>query len=328
MRAIRQYEFGPAENLLYEELPDPVPGPGQLRIAVEAAGVHLLDAAIRSGDAGSHPFGNPELPMTPGREVAGTVDALGPDVDESWLGRRVVAHLGIASGGYAELAVREAEAVHPIPDGLSSEAAVAMIGTGRTAVGVLDVAAPTADDVAVVLAAAGGIGSLLVQALRASGATVVGAAGGEAKTRLVRGLAGGVIAVDYTEPGWPKRVTEALAGRQPTVVFDGVGGDNGRAALELLGVGGRFVMFGWSAGEITELSGQDIVDRGLSVTSALGPRMLSRPGGLRGLEIEALAKVADGTMSPPVRTFPLKDASGAHEALVNRDTVGKVVLVP
>lgn len=328
MRAIRQYEFGPAETLRAEQRPDPEPGPGRLRIAVAAAGVHLLDAAIRSGDAGSHPFADPDLPMIPGREVAGTVDAVGAGVSADWLGRRVVTHLGISSGGYAELAVREAEAVHVIPEGLGFEAAVALIGTGRTTVGILDVAAPSAEDVAVVLAAAGGIGSLLVQSLRSTGATVVGAAGGAAKTRRVRDLAGGVIAVDYNEPDWPLRVSEALAGRQPSVVFDGVGGQNGRAALELLGVGGRFILFGWSAGEITKLDADDILAKGLTVTSPLGPRMLNRPGGLRALETEALRLGAAGTLVPPVHRFALAEAAEAHRALENRDNVGKVVLIP
>src|SRR4051812_14253309 len=135
MHAIRLHEFGPPENLRYEELTDPSPGEDQVRIAVEAAGVHLIDTSIRAGRSGG-PFPLPELPMTPGREVAGTVD-----------GRRVVAHLGMASGGYAELALAPANALHDIPEGLASDVAVAAIGTGRTAVGVLEVAEVTSDDV-------------------------------------------------------------------------------------------------------------------------------------------------------------------------------------
>src|ERR687898_595985 len=103
MQAIQQHEFGPAEKLVYEEVDDPVPGEGQARIAVEAAGVHLVDTLIRNGETGG-PSPHPDLPMIPGREVAGTVDATGSGVDTRWLGQRVVAHLGMASGGYAELA--------------------------------------------------------------------------------------------------------------------------------------------------------------------------------------------------------------------------------
>ena len=93
MRAIRLHEFGPASNLRYEEVEDPSPAAGQVRIAVAAAGVHLIDTTIRSG-VPMGPLPLPELPAIPGREVAGVVDAVGPDADESWLGRRVVAHLG------------------------------------------------------------------------------------------------------------------------------------------------------------------------------------------------------------------------------------------
>jgi NADPH2:quinone reductase len=139
MRAIRLHAFGPAGNLLYEQVDDPRPGPGEARIAVAVAGVHLIDTVMRAGRA-MGPLALPDLPTVPGREVAGVVDALGPQVDERWLGRRVVAHLGPASGGYAELAVRETEALHVLPDGLADDAAVAMIGTGRTAMAVLEVA--------------------------------------------------------------------------------------------------------------------------------------------------------------------------------------------
>jgi NADPH:quinone reductase len=139
MHAIRQYEFGPPESLLYEELPDPVPAEGQVRIAVEAAGVHLIDTAIRRGEPWGYPV--PDLPMVPGREVAGKVEVVGPGVDEAWIGRRVVAHLGPVSGGYAERAVASADALHEIPGDLAAAAAVAAIGTGRTAVAILEVAA-------------------------------------------------------------------------------------------------------------------------------------------------------------------------------------------
>jgi NADPH2:quinone reductase len=326
MHAIRLHDFGPAGNLGYEEVPDPEPGPGQLRIAVAAAGVHLIDTTIRSGaQAGAFPL--PELPAIPGREVAGVVDALGPDVDEGWLGRRVVAHLGPASAGYAELAVREADAVHPIPDGLADDAAVAMIGTGRTTVGILDDARLTADDVVLVTAAAGGIGNLLVQAARHAGATVVGVAGGEAKTALVRRL-GADVAVDYTAPEWPKLVREALGERAITVVLDGVGGELGRGAFDLAGMGGRVLVFGWSSGSPLEFGVFDLYREGLTVGVAIGPRLLRVPGALRALETRSLAMAAEGWLEPVVDRFPLAEAARAHAALESRATTGKVVLIP
>src|SRR5690349_11324656 len=115
MHAIRLHEFGPADNLIFEALPDPEPGPDQVRIAVEASGVHLVDTTIRSGRSGG-PFPLPALPTIPGREVAGTIVAAGSRDNGSWVGRRVVAHLGQASGGYAEQALANVASLHAVPD--------------------------------------------------------------------------------------------------------------------------------------------------------------------------------------------------------------------
>jgi NADPH2:quinone reductase len=326
MHAIRLHAFGPAANLRYEEVDDPRPGPGQARIAVAASGVHLIDTVLRAGRP-MGPLALPELPTIPGREVAGTIDAVGPEVDEQWVGRRVVAHLGPASGGYAELAVRETEALHALPDGLADDAAVAMIGTGRTALAILEVAALTADDVVLVTAAAGGLGSLLVQAARDAGATVAGVAGGPAKVQRVAQL-GATVAVDYSAPDWSGAAREALDGREVTVALDGVGGALGRGALELLGAGGRLVLFGFSSGEPTELSAGDLLARGITATAGIGARIAQRPGGLRDLEEQALAAAADGHLVPVVQRFALAQAAAAHEAIEGRATVGKTVLVP
>lgn len=267
MHAVRLHAFGPPENLVYEELADPVPGGGQVRIRVEAAGVHLIDTAIRRGVAwGPSPL--PVLPTVPGREVAGSVDEVGPAVDERWLGRLVVAHLGEAGGGYAELAVSPVAALHET-FGLRPDAAVAMIGTGRTAMMILDVARPSPDDVVLVTAAAGGLGSLLVQASRNAGSLVVGVAGGQAKADRVLAL-GAQVAVDYLLPDWPQRVREALSDRAVSLVLDGVGGAQERAALELLGFGGRLVHFGWASGEPTQVTAGELAERGLTATTSSG----------------------------------------------------------
>jgi NADPH:quinone reductase-like Zn-dependent oxidoreductase len=323
MHAVRLYAFGAAENLTYEQVEDPVPGPGQVRIAVAAAGVHLLDAALRAGHRGPLPE-PPALPTVPGREVAGVVDALGDGADELWLGRRVVAHLGFAPGGYAERAVVSVDRVHEIPANLDFAAAVAMIGTGRTALGIVGSAEPGPDDVVVVPAAAGGIGTLLVQYARNAGATVIGLAGGPAKTALVRAN-GADLAVDYTDGSWPGKVRAHLGGRPATLVYDGVGGEAARQAVALLGPGGRHLVFGWSAEGIGE--GRGYAVEGVS-ESVLGPEMLRRAGGLRALELRALAEAAHGRLRPAVTRFPLAEAAAAHRALENRGTTGKVVLEP
>jgi NADPH2:quinone reductase len=326
MHAIRLHAFGPAGNLVLDEVEDPVPGPGQVRVAVRAAGVHLLDTALREGLQGPAPA-LPELPTIPGREVAGVVDAVGAGTPDGWLGRRVVAHLGFAPGGYAELAVTDLARVHEIPAALDFAEAVAMIGTGRTAMGIVQFAELGPGAVAVVPAAAGGIGTLLVQYAKNTGATVVGLAGGPEKTALVAAN-GADLAVDYREPGWPAKVRAHLGGRAATVVFDGVGGEVAREAVALLGPGGRHLVFGWSGEGLRD--GTPYLVDGVS-QQVLGPVMMRQAGGadpVRTLELRALAEAAQGRLVPAVRRFPLADAAAAHRALENRATTGKVVLEP
>ncbi|MGW3148755.1 zinc-binding dehydrogenase [Streptomyces sp. NPDC001177] len=302
MHAIRLHAFGPAGNLTYEQVEDPVPGPGQVRVAVAAAGVHLLDTGLREGVQGPAPAPTP-LPTVPGREVAGVVESLGEGTPERWLGRRVVAHLGFAPGGYAELAVTDAGRLHEIPDGLDFAQAVAMIGT------------------------AGGIGTLLVQYAKNAGATVIGLAGGPEKVARVA-KNGADLAVDYLGAAWPEQVRGYLGERPATVVFDGVGGDVAREAVALLGPGGQHLVFGWSAQGIS--AGQGYVVDGVS-EQVLGPAILKRAGGpdpVRTLELRALAEAAAGRLTPAVTRFPLAEAATAHRALEGRGTVGKVVLEP
>jgi NADPH2:quinone reductase len=325
MHAIRLQSYGPAENLIFDEVDDPEPGPEQVRVTVAAAGVHLLDVSQRQGDPD---YALLPLPGVLGREIAGVVDAVGEGGDPAWLGRPVVAHVGFGSnGGYAERTLCDVSRLHDLPDGLDAAEAVAMIGTGRTALGILDIAKLVPDDVVLVTAAAGGLGCLFVQAAHNIGATVVGTAGGPAKVAEVQRL-GADVAVDYLLPGWDTTVRAALGKRGVTVALDGVGGEAGRQAFELLAVGGRHVLFGWSSGKKTEMSSDDLYERLLTVTVALGPRVLQRPGGLRSLEDEALAEVAARRLVPTVQRFPLADAAAAHTALETRRTVGTVVLIP
>ncbi|MEU7328470.1 zinc-binding dehydrogenase [Streptomyces parvus] len=328
MHAVRLHAFGPAENLVYERAEDPVPGPGQVRITVAAAGVHLLDTVLREGEPG--PFPAPVgLPTVPGREVAGTVESVGEGTDPGLLGKHVVAHLGMAPGGYAELAVTEADRLHEIPDGLDAAAAVAMIGTGRTTLGILGFTPLGPDSVVVVTAAAGGIGTLIVQYARNAGATVIALAGGPAKVARATDNGAG-LALDYTRPDWPRQAREYLdaAGPRATVVYDSVGGATARAAVDLLGPGGRHVVYGWSGGEPLTLTAPELAERSITSTSVLGPEMIERGGGLRALETRALAEAAAGRLRPAVQRFPLAEAAAAHRALETRGTMGKVVLEP
>ncbi|MEW2525432.1 zinc-binding dehydrogenase [Streptomyces sp. NPDC047071] len=320
MHAVVLREFGSAENLRYETVPDPEPGPGQVRIAVRAAGVHFIETVMRAGAASDLAPPLPELPAILGGEVAGVVDAVGPGVDASWLGRAVVTAYG-APGGYAELAVAGVEQVYPLPEGLGFQDAVAMVVTGATAVGLLDIAGITADDVVLVTSAAGGVGRLVVQHALAAGATVVGAAGGPAKAEAVRKL--GAEAVDYREDGWDDTVRRLLGADRPvTVVLDGVGGTLAATAFELIGDGGRFV----SIGAASQVGFTPASDRVAHVDALLD--LLARPGDRPGYERRALDAGARGDLVPAVQSFPLSHAAEVHAALERRETTGKVVLVP
>ncbi|MFF1376454.1 zinc-binding dehydrogenase [Streptomyces sp. NPDC058308] len=337
MHAIRLHTFGPAENLVHEETEIPEPAAGQVRITVAAAGVHLLDTTIREGIRGPLPE-LPALPTIPGREVAGIVDATGDGVPAHWLGKRAVAHIGFAPGGYAERVVTEAARLHEIPDELDAAEAVALIGTGRTTMGILQFAPLTPDSVAVIPAAAGGIGTLLTQYAKHRGATVIGLAGGPEKTDRVRAN-GADLAVDYTDPAWPDEVRtylgEELGGRAATVVFDGVGGKAGLAAVDLLGPGGSHLVFGWSGrgphDDELKFTEAELAERGITQIDVLGPAMMRKAGGanpVRSLELAALAAAALGHFRPAVQRFPLAQAAAAHRALETRGTMGKVVLIP
>ncbi|WP_217242504.1 zinc-binding dehydrogenase [Streptomyces sp. AC555_RSS877] len=328
MYAVRQHVFGPPETLVYQEVDTPSPGPGEVGLTVTAAGVHLMDTVLRAGREMGMAL--PYLPMTPGREAAGVVDTVGAGVDASWLGARVVAYLGHErNGGYATHAVAAADALHRVPEGVDDATAVAMIGTGRTAVGVLEQAALSAEDVVVVTAAAGGMGTLLVQAARQAGARVIGLAGGRHKTEAVLEQ-GADQAVDYTLADWERHLGETLRGGASTVVFDGVGGRLGRGAAESLGAGGRHLYYGWASdeGHFTTFTEAELEKYGITSQLVVGPSLFALPGGIRRLEEAALARAAQGLFRPVVRSFPLALAAQAHSALETRGTMGKVVLRP
>ncbi|WP_219470479.1 zinc-binding dehydrogenase [Nonomuraea rhizosphaerae] len=318
MYATRLHSFGPAENLRYESVPDPVAGPGEVRIAVKAVGVHFIETLFRRGiPVGPHPV--PELPATFGAEVAGVVESVGEGVDPGLTGLRVVS-AGVTSGGYASLAVAPAGSVTVLPDGLDHGVAVAMSVTGVTTLGLLEAAPVTASDVVLVMAAAGGVGTLLVRHARRVGATVVGAAGGPAKVSRVRAL-GANLAVDYNTPGWTEIVKKA------SIVFDGVGGGLGREAFGLLEQGGRQVVYGQASGEWFRPAEEELKERDITSYDGIG-HLLGRAGGLADLRRRALEAAAEGVLTPEVQAFPLAQAAAAHAALESRNTMGKVILVP
>ena len=315
MRAVWLKETGGPEMLVPGDAPDPVAGPGQVLIEVELANVTFVETQVRAGTA---PF-SLELPAIPGNGVGGVVAAVGPGVDEELAGVRVVSSLG-GSGGYAELAVADAAGVIEVPDGLALDVALALLADGRTAVSLVRAAAPQAGDRVLVEAAAGGVGSLLVQLSTAQGAKVVAAAGGERKLELARKL-GARLAVDYRKPDWLQRVREACG--EVDVVFDGVGGEVARAAFGLLAPGGRMVSFGLASGEWAQLSEGEAAARGVELVRPGRPT----PEQQRELTESSLAEALAGRLRPVIgQRLPLERAADAHAAIQSRATVGKTLL--
>ncbi len=312
MRTVWLREFGGPEVLVAGTAPDPVPGHGQVLISVAYASITYVETQFRRSGFGPNAA---ELPVIPGNGVGGVVAAVGDDVAADLVGRRVVASMG-GSGGYAERAVVPAEALIEIPDGVSTDDAVALLADGRTALALLRAAEVAEGERVLVEAAAGGVGSLLVQLARTAGAVVVAAAGGERKVSLARGL-GAHEAVDYRSPDWA-----AEAGRFD-VVFDGVGGAIGRSAFDLLGPGGRMLSHGLASGDWADVPAELAASRGVALV-----RLRLTPESSRVLTAEVLAEAAAGRLRPLIgQRFPLARAADAHAAIESRMTVGKTLLV-
>jgi NADPH2:quinone reductase len=322
VRAVMLREFGPPENLLAVEVADPAPpGPGQVLVDVHIANITFVETQIRAGRP-PNPAMAPSLPAVLGNGVGGVVVAAGAGVDPALAapGRRFVTTTG-GSGGYAERAVVAAGGLIDVPAGLTLAEAVALLADGRTAVSLLRTSGLRAGEVALVEAAAGGVGSLLVQLARTAGARVVAAAGGSRKVAVAAGL-GADMAVDYRAAGWADLVRAEVGAVD--VVFDGVGGPVGAAAFGLLGDGGRFCQYGMAGGSFTEVDGEEAAGRGIAVRRGAP----LTPAELRELTVDALAMAAAGTLRPVIgQTFPLERAADAHAAIGRRETIGKTLLL-
>jgi NADPH:quinone reductase len=318
MRAVILGEFGPPEVLVPTTVADPVPGPGQVLIDVAYANVTFVETQVRAGQP-PNPAMLPRLPVIPGNGVGGVVSAVGDGTDLALIGRRVVASLG-GSGGYAEKVATDSAALIGIPDGLSMEKAVALLADGRTAMLLIRAAAIQTGETVLVEAAAGGVGSLLVQLAHTAGARVIGAAGGLRKLSMAHDL-GADMVVDYSTPGWPDRVRTEVG--DVHVVFDGVGGETGRAAFELLRSGGRFAAYGMASGAFAQVSEAEAKARGVALVGLGSPT----PEAMRHLVQAAFGEVVAGRLRPLVgQILPLERAAEAHAAMERRATVGKTLL--
>ncbi len=333
MRAVVIPERGGPEVLRVEERPTPVPRPGQVRIAVVAAGVNFADTMARTGlyeDA-------PPLPAVVGYEVAGTVAELGPGVDGPAVGTRVMA--GTRFGGYAEEVVVPAGDAIALPDALTFEQGAAVPVAYATAwAGLLGYGSLRLGERVLIQAAAGGVGIAATQIAKHAGAEVWGTAS-PGKHAAIR--AQGVDhALDYTRAGWERGVPPL------DLVLDAIGGASFRRSYRMLRPGGRLVAFGASSvlqGErrnllkaapqaLRMLRGFDLIKQMSESKAVIGLNMLRLWDDRGSLEpwIGPLTELlADGTLQPVVSdVVPFDRAAEAHRVIAERRNIGKVVLVP
>lgn len=323
MKAVRVHENGGPEVLTLEEVPTPKPQAGEILIKVASVGINYADLMQR---AGAYPLPG-GLPAILGFEVAGTVAALGDGVSGPAVGTRVIAGLG-GGGGYAEYAVAPAITVFPIPDSLGYSEATGLFVQGLTAYSLLhDVGRLQPGETVLVHSAAGGVGSLAVQLARLLGAgRVIGTASTSGKLDFIRGL-GADAAVDYSAADWTEAVQRATDGQGAHIILDAVGGEVGARSLDVLGQGGRLVVYGAASGAPTMVAAQQLSFKaqsvlGYSMGAGTPPEQLA--AGMRAL----LGFVAEGQLQVAVgHSYPLAQAALAHQAMAERKTTGKVVLV-
>jgi len=335
MQAVRAKSFGTPEVLVLEEVPVPQPGPGQVLIRVESAGVNFSDVKRRRHDP--YPFPT-TLPFTPGGEVAGKIEALGDGVKGPPVGTEVFALAGDdGSGGYAQFALANAPGVVPIPPDLSANVASGLVIAGSTAVLILKESARLQPGESVLVqGAAGGVGSYAVQIAKLLGAeTVIGAASTSKKREAALAL-GADHAVDYTQADWPDRVRELTGGRGVDVVLEMAGGPMFQQSLSCLAPFGRAVVYGSTSAEPLRLDPETIEDffyepspnqslLAFNLGLWFGMRPKAAVDALRAL----IGFASSGQVKVPVgHVLPLSLAADAHRMLEERRSAGKIVLKP
>ena len=322
MKAIRIHETGDASKLIYEEAPLPQPKAGEVRVKVTAAGLNYIETYQRKG---LYPL---PLPFIPGGEFAGIIDALGAGVTGFEVGQRVGTASG--SGGYAEFALAPAAKLVRVPDGVTLEGAAAVLLQGMTAHYLAYSTYPLkAGHTALVHAAAGGVGLILVQLAKKCGARVIATVSSEEKAVLARG-AGADEGILYTQVDFEAETKRLTGGAGVEVVYDGVGKTTFEKGLNVLKPRGYMVLYGQASGPVDALNPQ--------VLNAKGSLFLTRPTlGHYTLTREELdwragdlfGWMASGALNVRVdRTFKLQDAADAHRYIEGRETKGKVLFLP
>jgi len=322
MKAIRVHETGGPERLLYEDAPRPEPGPGQARVRIHATGVNFIDVYHRTG------LYKMPLPFIPGMEAAGTVDAVGEGVTKVSPGDRVA--YAMNPGAYAEYALVKAWQLVPVPEGIDFPAAAAAMLQGMTAHYLALSTFPLrTGQTALVHAAAGGVGLMLVQIAKRMGAKVIGTVGSEAKAQLAR-EAGADYVINYQNQDFEAEVKKITEGEGVEVVYDSVGRVTFDRSLNCLRRRGMLVLFGQSSGPVPPID--------LNILNGKGSIFVTRPGLAHYTATEEeiewragdlLKWLAAGKLKVRVdRALALKDAAEAHRALESRQTAGKVLLIP
>ena len=322
MRAIRVRETGGPEVLRVETVDDPIAGPGEIVMRLEAVGVNFIDIYNRRGIYRS------PLPFTPGEEGAGTVAAVGPGVADLHVGDRVVSNN--LRGSYAELAVVAADRVVAIPDDVSTHTAAAVLLQGITAHYLSTSVYPLQPgDTCLVHAAAGGVGLLLCQVAKRRNAIVIGTVSSEEKAALAR-EAGADEVIIYTKQDFVAEVGRITGGRRAQVVYDSVGATTFEKSLQCLAPRGMMALFGQSSGVVPPFDPLLLLRNGsLFLTRPTIAHYVASRDELVWRAGEVLGWVRDGSLDVRIdRTVPLADAAEAHRALEARRTTGKVLLVP
>lgn len=320
MRAVLCTQLG--EPLVVQEVPTPEPGPGEVRVAIRAAGVNFPDTLIVQG---KYQF-KPQLPFSPGGEVAGIVDALGEGVNDWKIGDRVIAFT--VFGGFAEALCVDAGALVAMPDDLAFELAGGLVLAYATTIHALsDRAKLQPGETLLVLGASGGVGLSAVELGKAMGARVIAAA--SSKEKLETCLAHGADeTIEYTSEDLKTRVKELTGGAGVDVIYDPVGGRSAEVALRSIAWEGRYLVVGFASGEIPSIPLNIALLKGCQIVGVFWGAFAARdPKGNAENVARVLDWVRDGTITPLVSaTYPLERASEALEHIRQRRARGKIVL--
>jgi len=322
MRAVLCKRYGPPSDLVVEDVPSPKPGEGQVLVAVHAAGVNFPDTLIIQG---KYQF-KPDLPFSPGGEVAGVVRDIGPGVTGIRPGDRVIA--ATTWGGYAEEVVAEAKRIIPMPEGMDFTTAAAFVLTYGTSHHALkDRAALKPGETLLVLGAAGGVGLAAVEIGKAMGARVIAAASSDDKLATCREH-GADETINYTSENLRERIKALTDGRGVDVVYDPVGGDYSELALRGMAWGGRFLVVGFAAGKIPSIPLNLTLLKGCAIVGVFwGAFTRNEPRRNEENLQELLAWFKAGKVRPHISaSYPLERAADALHDVMDRKVKGKVVL--